>query len=75
MPFEEYDPYSAYEDGSNVHIAYTIGSQTGNKITIDIPRANFTKVEDTENDGIAMANVSFIMTQDEGDDEISITFE
>lgn len=51
-----------------------VGGTQYNKVTVTAPAVQYRKVADADRDGIAIADTSFLLVGDEGDDEIQIVF-
>lgn len=56
-----------------INIGY-IGSTQYNKYKITAPKAVYTKVSDADREGLAVADLSFQLAQNSGDDEVVIEF-
>ncbi len=71
-----YDWYNQLKNGAKVAIsAGPVGQDAGNKYTISAPAAQLTNIDNTGVDGILTYNVSLLLTEVNGDDELTITFE
>lgn len=69
-----YDFHSKWFGGTEMIVDCTIGSVAGNKFRIYIPKAQYTKIEDEDRDGLQIAKASFCLNGSvtPGDDEITI---
>ncbi len=71
-----YSPQAIMLAHTEVALSYVIGATTGNIITIAAPKAQYTKVEPGDRDGIHVQNIEMQFNRSAalGDDEVSITF-
>lgn len=69
-----YDFHTKWFQGVEMIVDCTIGSVAGNKFRIYIPKAQYTKVDDEDRDGLQLAKSSFALNGSvtPGDDEITI---
>ena len=69
-----YDFHIKWFSGAEMVIDCTIGSVAGNKFRIYIPKAQYTKVDDEDRDGLQLAKSAFCLNGSvtPGDDEITI---
>jgi len=69
-----YDFHTKWFSGIEMIIDCTIGSVAGNKFRIYVPKAQYTKVEDEDRDGLQLAKSAFCLNGSvtPGDDEITI---
>ena len=71
-----YDWYGKLREGAKASIAVgPVGSDTGNKYLMEAPSAQFTEVADSDRDEIMTHDVSLLLTEVNGDDELTIKFE
>jgi len=69
-----HDFHTKWFSGTEMIVDCTIGSAAGNKFRIYIPKAQYTKIEDEDRDGLQVAKASFCLNGSvtPGDDEITI---
>jgi len=69
-----YDFHTKWFSGAEMVVDFTVGSVAGNKFRFYIPRAQYTKVEDEDRDGLQLAKSAFNLNGSllYGDDELSI---
>jgi hypothetical protein len=69
-----HDFHAKWFSGAEMVVDFTIGSVAGNKFRFYIPRAQYTKVDDEDRDGLQLAKSAFSLNGSllYGDDEISI---
>jgi hypothetical protein len=69
-----HDFHSKWFSGAEMVVDFTIGSVAGNKFRFYIPRAQYTKVEDEDRDGLQLAKSAFNLNGSllYGDDELTI---
>lgn len=69
-----YDFHAKWFSGAEMIVDFTVGSVAGNKFRFYIPRAQYTKVEDEDRDGLQLAKSAFNLNGSllYGDDELSI---
>ena len=69
-----YDFHTKWFSGAEMVVDCTIGSVAGNKFRIYIPKAQYTKVDDEDRDGLQLAKSTFCLNGSvtPGDDEITI---
>jgi len=69
-----YDFHAKWFSGAEMVVDFTVGSVAGNKFRFYIPRAQYTKVEDEDRDGLQLAKSAFNLNGSllYGDDELSI---
>jgi len=69
-----YDFHAKWFSGAEMVVDFTVGSVAGNKFRFYIPRAQYTKVEDEDRDGLQIAKSTFSLNGSllYGDDELSI---
>ena len=69
-----YDFHTKWFSGAEMIVDCTIGSVAGNKFRIYIPKAQYTKIDDEDRDGMQVAKASFCLNGSvtPGDDEITI---
>ena len=69
-----YDFHAKWFSGAEMVVDCTIGSVAGNKFRIYIPKAQYTKVDDEDRDGLQLAKSAFCLNGSvtPGDDEITI---
>ena len=74
IPVGTYDIFGKWFNGTELIIDSTVGSVAGNKFRIYMPKAQFTKIEDDDRNGLLGAKASFCLngTATPGDDEITI---
>ena len=74
VPVATYDMFGKWFNGPDLIIDFTVGSVTGNKFRLYIPKGQLTKIDDEDRDGIQVAKVSFCLNGSvtPGDDEITI---
>ncbi len=71
-----YDWYGKLREGAKAALAIgPVGANTGNKYSFDAPSAQLTEVSDGDRDEILIHDVSLLLTEVSGDDELTITFE
>jgi hypothetical protein len=71
----EFDPWSAWAGATKAAISATVGSESGNKISISIPKAQYGAPSYGDRDGILTYSLPFTATIDStGDDEIVLTY-
>ena len=69
-----YDFHAKWFSGAEMVVDFTVGSVAGNKFMFYIPRAQYTKVEDEDRDGLQIAKSTFNLNGSllYVDDELSI---
>jgi hypothetical protein len=69
-----HDFHNKWFSGAEMIIDFTVGSVAGNKFRFYIPRAQYTKIEDEDRDGLQLAKSAFNLNGSllYGDDELSI---
>lgn len=69
-----HDFHSKWFSGAEMIVDFTVGSVAGNKFRFYIPRAQYTKVEDEDRDGLQLAKSAFSLNGSvaPGDDELTI---
>lgn len=69
-----HDFHSKWFSGSEMVIDFTIGQTAGNKFRFYVPKAQYTKVDDEDRDGLSIAKSTFSLNGSllYGDDEVSI---
>ncbi|MDD5108296.1 MAG: hypothetical protein PHC29_02120 [Candidatus Omnitrophica bacterium] len=69
-----HDFHSKWFQGTEMVVDFIVGSVAGNKFRFYIPRAQYTKVEDEDRDGLQLAKSSFNLngSLSSGDDELTI---
>jgi hypothetical protein len=69
-----HDFHSKWFSGAEMVVDFTIGSAAGNKFRFYIPKAQYTKVEDEDRDGLQLAKSNFNLngSLQYGDDELTI---
>lgn len=69
-----HDFHSKWFQGIEMIVDFTVGSVVGNKFRFYVPRAQYTKVEDEDRDGLQLAKSSFNLngSLSSGDDELTI---
>jgi hypothetical protein len=69
-----YDFHNKWFSGAEMIVDFTVGSVAGNKFRFYIPRAQYTKIEDEDRDGLQLAKSAFNLNGSllYGDDELSI---
>ncbi len=69
-----HDFHSKWFQGLEMVVDFTVGSVAGNKFRFYIPRAQYTKVEDEDRDGLQLAKSAFNLngSLSSGDDELTI---
>lgn len=69
-----HDFHSKWFSGAEMIVDFTVGSVAGNKFRFYIPRAQYTKVEDEDRDGLQLAKSAFNLNGSllYGDDELTI---
>lgn len=69
-----HDFHGKWFAGTEMIVDCTVGSVTGNKFRIYIPKAQYTKIDDEDRDGLQVAKASFCLngSATPGDDEITI---
>lgn len=68
----EYDIWAAFESNSEVTITGTVGSDTGNKVKITVPKAVYSQIGIDDRDSIRVYSTSFTCLGN--DDELEIRF-
>lgn len=74
IPVAAHDMFGKWFSGGEMSVDCSIGSVAGNKFRVYIPRAQYTKIEDEDRDGLQIAKASFSLNGSvtPGDDEITI---
>lgn len=69
-----HDFFGKWFNNAGVDLNLEYGSEAGNRFRFYAPKMVYTKVDDTERDGIQLASTSFDLTgsMDPGDDELSL---
>ncbi|MBI4972897.1 MAG: hypothetical protein HZC16_03665 [Candidatus Omnitrophica bacterium] len=69
-----HDFHSRWFSGAEMIVDFTVGSIAGNKFRFYIPRAQYTKVEDEDRDGLQLAKSAFSLngSVSPGDDELTV---
>lgn len=69
-----HDFHSKWFSGAEMAVDFTVGAIAGNKFRFYIPRAQYTKVEDEDRDGLQLAKSAFSLngSVSPGDDELTI---
>jgi hypothetical protein len=68
----EYDIWTQFESGTPQSIEATVGSEVGNKVSINIPQAVYNSIKIDERDSIRVYTTDFTCIGN--DDEVQITF-
>jgi hypothetical protein len=69
----KYDFMTALEGNTETAVDITVGSTTGNKYDIDMPKVNITNYEiDEADNGLAIVNIPFSINLNSADDEVVI---
>jgi len=69
-----YDFYGKLRSGSEGALSTVVGSTAGNICTISAPKAQYTKIDEAERDGIRSLGIDCQLNRDSGDDELSLAF-
>lgn len=70
-----FNPWSAWSSGTKASISATLGSTSGNKITITVPKAQYGGPKYGDRDGTLVYELPFTPTIDAtGDDELKLEF-
>lgn len=71
-----HDFYGRWKANTTGALTWKHGATAGNIITFTVPKAQYTKLSESERGGIAILNADFLMQRNStaGDDELSIAF-
>lgn len=69
-----YDFYGKLRSGNEGALSTVVGSTAGNICTITAPKAQYTKIDEAERDGIRSLGIDCQLNRNSGDDELSLAF-
>jgi hypothetical protein len=69
-----YDFYGKLRSGAEGALSTVVGSTAGNICTITAPKAQYTKIDEADRDGIRSLGIDCQLNRNSGDDELSLVF-
>jgi len=69
-----YDFYGKLRSGNEGALSTVVGATAGNIYTITAPKAQYTKIDEAERDGIRSLGIDCQLNRSSGDDELSLAF-